>query len=98
MRTVAIPFIRGGYLNFWKIVRMDDALYSRALWTNHSIVRIDGRTSEQAEAILKAEKTRLIRERWDIAKAKASCRIFQAEKTFWKELSVANIKQGTITL
>ena len=98
MRTVAIPFIREGYLNFWKIVKMDDALYSKAVWTNHNIVRLDGRTSEQADAILKSERTRLLKERWDIAKAKASIRIFNSEKQFWKDLSVARLKQGTMVL
>lgn len=97
MRTIAIPFIRGEYLDFWKIVRIDDSLYTKAV-ANPNIVRIDGRTKENIEQILKAEKTRLKREQWTVAKAKASMRVFTAEKNYWKELSKANIKQGTIVL
>lgn len=77
---------------------MDDELYRRAMWTNSNIVRLDGRTKENIEQILKAEKTRLKREQWTVAKAKASMRVFTAEKNYWKELSKANTKQGTIVL
>ena len=98
MRTIAIPFMRGEFIDFWKIVRMDESLYKRALWTCSGLVCIDGKTREQAEAILKAEKTRLLRERWDIEKAKATLRTSRKIKDYWKELSVACYKQGTITL
>lgn len=79
MRTVAIPFIREGYLNFWKIVKMDDALYSKAIWENHSIIRIDGRTKEQVESLLKSERTRLLKQRWEVSKAKAFCRYIEVK-------------------
>ena len=97
MRTIAIPFMRGEYLDFWKIVKLDDSLYAKAL-TNPNIVRLDGKTKDVIESILKKERTRLIRERWTIAKAKASMKLYQAEKEFWKDLSVAKMKKGTITL
>lgn len=97
MRTIAIPFMRGEYLDFWKIVRMDESLYSRALY-NPNIVRIDGKAKENIEQILKAEKTRLLREQWTIAKAKADIKISRKVKDYWKELSVASYKQGTIVL
>ena len=97
MRTIAIPFIRGEYLDFWKIVRMDDSLYAKAI-ANPNIVRIDGKTKDNIEKILKTEKIRLIRERWTVAKAKASIKLFHAEKQYWKELSISKAKQGTIVL
>ena len=97
MRTIAIPFIRGGYLDFWKIVRMDDSLYAKAI-SNPNIVRLDGKTKDVIESILKKERTRLIRERWTIAKAKASVKLYQVEKEYWKELAKSKTKQGTIVL
>jgi len=97
MRTIAIPFMRGEYLDFWKIVRMDDSLYAKAI-SNPNIVRLDGKTKDVIESILKKERTRLIRERWTIAKAKASVKLYQAEKEYWKELAKSKTKQGTIVL
>lgn len=97
MRTIAIPFIQEGYLNFWKIVKMDDSLYAKAI-VNPNIVRIDGRTKENIEEILKNEKKRLIHEQWTVAKAKASMKLYRAEKQFWKDLSVAKLKTGTAVL
>ena len=97
MPVVAIPFSKEGYLNFWNIVKMDESLYSRALY-NPNIVRIDGQAKENIEQILKAEKTRLIREQWTIAKAKADIKLSRKVKDYWKELSVASYKQGTVVL
>lgn len=97
MPVVAIPFSKEGYLGFWKIVKMDESLYSRAIY-NPNIVRIDGKAKENIEQILKSEKTRLIREHWTVAKAKADIKLSRKIKDYWKELSVASYKQGTITL
>ena len=98
MRTIAIPFKRGEFIDFWKIVKVPDELYREVVLSNRGCVRIDGRDKGTIEKILKEEKTRLIKEKWEVSKAKASIKLYQAEKQYWKELSKANNKLGTIIL
>lgn len=98
MRVVAIPFHKEGFINFWKIVKITDEAYIRALEGNTGIIVLNGKTPENIEEILKREKTRLEREKWEVAKAKAMMRLSSAEKLFWKELTNSKVNPGTLYL
>lgn len=98
MIAIAIPFAKGGFIDFWKIVKIDESMYREALLRNPYIIRLDVRSVANSESILKAEKTRLLREQWSIAKKKAMVRLSRAEKQYWNQFSTKKIKIGTITL
>lgn len=98
MIAIAIPFAKGGFIDFWNIVKIDESKYMEALLQNPYIIRLDVRSVANSESILKAEKTRLIREQWTIAKKKAMIRISKAEKQYWNQFSTTKIKTGTIVL
>ena len=99
-KTIAVPFCAGEYLDFWKIIKVSENLYKEAVIRCAGVVNITNRLYDKKslEKLLKTEKTRLKREQWTVERAKASMKLYQAEKEFWKDLSVAKMKKGTITL
>ena len=99
-KIIAVPFCAGEYLNFWKIVSVSDELYSQAILRNSGVLNITNRIKikTELEKLLRAEKTRLMREQWSSEKAKASIKVFQNEKQYWKDLSTARLKIGTTVL
>ena len=98
MIAIAIPFAKGGFIDFWNIVKIDESKYREALLRNPYIIRLDVRSVANSESILKAEKTRLLREQWSIAKKKAMIKLSRAEKQYWNQFSTKKIKMGTIVL
>ena len=87
MIAIAIPFAKGGFIDFWNIVKIDESKYREALLRNPYIIRLDVRSVANSESILKAEKTRLLREQWTTRKSMCAYRISRAEKVYKTEMA-----------
>lgn len=85
--VVAIPYFKEGYLNFWKIVKMDSKLYSEAYMRNSDIIKLDDIYDK--EGLLKHWKKLLLekqRELDSLSKAKAMVRTIGSAKQYQKTI------------
>ena len=84
---IAIPYNKGEYLDFWKIVKIPNDLYMQVVDRCVDVVKLDGVVDK--EGFLKYWKQMLREKKRDIDKfdkAKASLRVIGAQKQFQKAM------------